>query len=84
MAKNKKITIDDLAGMVAKGFNDMDEKIEGLRSDMKEMKKDMNELKSDMEDVKIGLGHRVHIFEHRDLEFRVERLEEKTGINKRK
>ncbi len=46
VVKNKKITIDDLAIMVAKGF-------EGIRGELSEVK---NNLKSDISDVKNELN----------------------------
>jgi regulator of replication initiation timing len=43
MAKNKETTIDELAMMVQKGFQGMDEKIEGMDKKMDEGFKQVNE-----------------------------------------
>lgn len=74
--KQKNITIDDLALMVAKGFIDVNEKMDSMNSEMKKMK---TELKSEISDVKKELKGEFHkkvdIFTYKELEFRVERLE---------
>jgi excinuclease UvrABC helicase subunit UvrB len=70
----KQITVDELAIMVQRGFMEMKEHISNQTK----------ELKSDIEDVKVDLNQRVHVFDYKNLEFRVDRLEEKTGITRRK
>lgn len=45
--KNKKVTTDDLAIMVARGF-------EGVGKDIKELKKDVGELKKNVGELKEG------------------------------
>jgi len=83
------MTIDDLAGMVQKGFLGLEEKISGeisgleknIRKEMKELK---DELKSDISDLKVDLNKRVDIFTHKELEFRVEKLEEKAVAAEKK
>jgi hypothetical protein len=72
--KTKETSIDDLAVMVQKGFLE-------LRKDISEVAR---ELKSEIGDVKVDLNQRVHIFDHKSLEYRVEKLEEKAGIAKKK
>ena len=52
ITKNKKITIDDLAIMVAKGFDDVKSEI---KSEINEVKKEINEVKKDVNDVKENL-----------------------------
>ena len=73
----KKITMDDLALMVGKGFNEVSEKLATLE-------KGQEELRKGQEDIKTDLRNRVHIFDHKDLEIRVEKVEEKVGITRRK
>ncbi|MDO9230980.1 MAG: hypothetical protein Q7U36_00675 [bacterium] len=67
-------SVGELAIMVQNNFLSMDEKMENIK----------NELKSEIGDVKAELNRRVHIFDHKDLEFRVEKLEEKVGISGKK
>lgn len=68
----KEITIDDLAMMVQRGFNET-----ARKADIDGLKKDVQELKKDMKDIKADLNKKVDIFTHKGLEFRVEKLEEK-------
>jgi archaellum component FlaC len=85
---NKKIkketTIDDLAIMVQNGFMEVKSEIGGMKSGIGGMKSDIKNIKADVEDIKTDLSRRVHIFDHKDLEFRVEKLEEKVGITRKK
>ena len=85
--KKKETTIDDLAGMVARGFGRVDErfeqvdkrfeqvdkKIESVRADLKG---DMVELRSDID---IMLSRHIGTFrrDYDDLAARVKKLEEK-------
>jgi hypothetical protein len=84
----KETTLDDLALMVAKGFNDMDEKIEKmdnrftelrseLKSDIKSLKNDIKEIKADTENIKANLNKKVDKIEYNTLTYRVEKLEKK-------
>lgn len=80
-SKKKKVTTDDLAAMVQNGFLEVDKKIEGIKTEIKKAK---DELRYDISDVKAELNRKVHIFDHKDLEYRVEKLEEKVGISRKK
>lgn len=90
--KTKKgITLDDLALMVGKGFNEVGEKLTSLERGQAalergqaSLQKSVVALEKGQEDIKTDLSRRVHIFDHKELEFRVERLEEKVGITMRK
>jgi hypothetical protein len=75
MEKNKKrITMGDLARMVQQGFLGLEEKI----------KESKDELKSDILNVRADINKKVDVFRHNDLEYRVEKLEEKVGIARKK
>ncbi len=52
MVKEKGITIDELAGMVARGFEDVGQRLDGLVTDVTELKSDVVELKSDVTELK--------------------------------
>ncbi len=80
MAKTKKskITLEDLANMVQKSLLSTEENIK------KEIKSTREELKADIKDVKADLNKKVDIFVHNDLKFRVEKLEEKACVGKKK
>lgn len=77
----KEITLDDLALMVGKGFNDMNEKMDRqfkeVRSDIKRLDDGLKKVKSDTEDIKAELNKKVDKFTHNELEYRVEKLEKK-------
>lgn len=76
LKKNKKITTEDLAIMVAKVFENM-----ATKTDIKELKKDISELKESNKDIRkdiLNLGDRFvsyHTFDA--LANRVKVLEEK-------
>ena len=86
--KNKKITIDDLAMMVAKGFESVEKDISEVKKDISEVKKDISEVKKDISEVKenlsatrddvLNMGDRfVPRYEFHDLLIRFDRLEQK-------
>jgi len=78
MKRNKKITIDGLAIMVAEGFDRVDKKFEGIH---KKIDKDIGEVKENIKDVRkdiFNLGDRFvsyHTFD--SLAKRTKILEEK-------
>jgi hypothetical protein len=80
----KEITLDDLALMVGKGFNEVGERLTSLERGQAVLERGQAELKKGQENIRTDLSRRVHIFDHKELEFRVERLEEKVGITTRK
>lgn len=74
----KEITLDDLASMVQNGFTELKSE---FKSDIKlleeKMVKEVKEVKSDTEEIKAELNKKVDRFEHKSLEYRVEKLEKK-------
>lgn len=76
--EKKEMTIDELAVMVQKGFLSVEEKIGNVRDELKaEFKSDLKNVK---EELKAELNKKVDVFSHKELEFRVEKVEEKVGI----
>ena len=79
--KTKKVTTEDLAIMVAQGFNRVDKRFDKVGKDISGFKKDVEELKEDIKDVHkdiLNLGDRFvsyHTFD--SLANRVKVLEEK-------
>ncbi len=82
----KEITLDALALMVAKGFDKMDEKIDGgfknvngrldvIETDVAVLKDDVAILKTDVKDIKANLNKKVDKIDHNTLTYRVEKLE---------
>lgn len=74
--KTKNITLDNLAAMVAKGFEDTATKADIIRLEDK-----INHLEQGQEDIKLRLDNVAYRFEVKELERRVERLETKAGIH---
>ena len=77
----KKITIDDLALMVSKGFTEtreyMDKRFDSIEDRLSNLEKGFEEMKAELFYIRAELSKRVDKFSHKDLEFRVEKLEEK-------
>jgi len=87
-SKNKKITIDDLAIMVAKGFGGIDKKFGGIDKKFESVSKDIDGLRNDITEVKesvkfarrdiLNIGDRfVPRFEFDNLLTRVGKIEQK-------
>lgn len=66
-------TIDDLARMVAEGFNGMEKRFTGLENRM-------DILERGQEDIKLRLDNVAYRFELQDLDRRVTRLEKKASF----
>jgi len=89
--KKKRITIDHLALMVGKGFNEMSERFDQvekclgvLEKGQEELKKSVASLENGQEDIKANLNKKVDVIIHNELEFRVEKVEEKVGLVRKK
>ena len=54
--KTKKVTIDGLAVMVARGFSGVDKRFDVVEKDISELKKDVSELKKDVSELKKDTG----------------------------
>ena len=90
--KKKKMTLDDLAVMVAEGFNEIHEKMAtkddivairaemATKDDIKDLKKDIQLLQFGQENIQLRLDSMAPNFEVKTLRTRVERLEQKVGI----
>jgi len=70
--------IEELALMVAKGFEEVNEKMDnGFEEVNEKMDNGFKEIQEDTENIKANLNKKVDTFTHKDLEHRVEKLEEK-------
>ena len=74
----KEITIDDLAVMVQNSLLSLEDNL-GRKIDNTEAKL-RKEIKSAKDELKAELNKKVDIFTHKDLEYRVEKLEEKSRL----
>lgn len=77
MPKKKEITIDDLAGMIKKGFDGVDVKF-------KKVENKLHNLEQGQEDIKLRLCNVAYRFELQDLEERLFKCERKLGLAKSK
>ena len=77
----KKITIDDLALMVSKGFAEtreyMDKRFDSIEDRLGNLEKGFEEMKTELFFIRVELSKRVDKFSHKDLELRLEKLEAK-------
>lgn len=76
----KNITLDDLALMVGKGFNNVDKTLIATRDDIHKLDKRIAVLEAGQEQIKLRLDNVAYRFELVSLKDRVERLEIKAGI----
>ena len=72
----KNITLDDLALMVGKGFDE-------VKLEVREVKKDVRDLIDGQEHIKLRLDNVAYRFELVELQRRVAHLEKKAGVNYR-
>ena len=77
---NSQTTLDDLAAMVKKGFDETGKDLAELKSDVSQLKTDVNELQAGQERIEMRLTNVAYRFELQELQQRVERLEQKAGI----
>jgi hypothetical protein len=88
---NKDITIDDLAAMIAKGFDDIggrfngvDKRFDKVDKRFDKIEKDMKLMKLDIEDVRLRLDNVAHRFELEEMrkmfDKRMRAVENKVGI----
>jgi hypothetical protein len=64
---------EQLATMTQKQFLELGQKIGSVENNIKE-------IKADTEEIKVNMNKKVDKFTHNDLVYRVEKLEEKSGI----
>lgn len=74
----EEITLDDLAAMVQNGFAELRNEFKSdLRSEISGLDKKIDGIGSDVSEIKAELNKKVDRYEHRSLEYRVEKLEKK-------
>jgi len=76
----KNITLDDLAGMVKRGFDSVDEKISGNIKEHRAIITKLENLENGVEEIKLKLDQVAYRFEIEELDRRLKRLEMKLGI----
>ena len=77
---DKDTTINDLAGMVQKGFEGVDKRFDAVDKRFERMERQMVILEDGQEQIKLRLDNVAYRFELNDLEKRVQLLEKKAGV----
>lgn len=84
MTHKKETTIDDLAIMIGKGFNEMDKRFKKVDERFDKMDKRFDRMDGEIEDIKLRLDNVAYRFELKDLEQKFEKrfrmLELKAGL----
>lgn len=82
MVKNNKknITINDLAGMIKRGFDGVDKKFDENVKEHRQVFQHLDNLENGVEEVKLKLDHVAYRFEVQELDKRLKRVEIKLGI----
>jgi len=73
MGSGKQVTIEDLAVMIKKGFDSVDERFN-------KVEKELKELRAGQDDIVLRLDNVAYRFELNELKQRVFVLEQKAGI----
>ncbi|MEK7161113.1 MAG: hypothetical protein AAB729_00265 [Patescibacteria group bacterium] len=79
----KNITLDDLALMVGKGFNGVNERFDKVDHRLGGVEKKLKDLEEGQEHIKLRLDSVAYRFELVEVQKRLERLETKAGIKYR-
>jgi hypothetical protein len=79
MAKKikKNVTLDDLAGMVKRGFDGVDKRLDRIEKAFKEFREE-NSLEH--EEIKLRLNQVAYRFELEEIDRRLKRVEAKLGL----
>lgn len=81
--KTARMTISRLAGMIKQGFDEMGKDLSTLKNDLVGVKGGLQTLQTGQEDIKLRLDNVPYRFEFVELEKRVDRLEDVSGIGKK-
>lgn len=85
--QNGKVTIDDLAVMIQKGFENVDNRFkavddgfESIENRLTNLEQGQEKLEMGQEDIKLRLTEVAHRFELRELAKRVEKIEKQLAM----
>ena len=77
---SKKITLENLAGMIKKGFDGVDKKFDGVDKKFDENTKQHRQIFDRLEEITLKLDQVAYRFEVQELDRRLKRVEIKLGI----
>ena len=75
MKKKKEMSIDDLAIIIKKSFDDVERRFNGVEKRLDDLEVGQNNLEIGQKEIKRKLNFTVHMFDLKELEYRVEKLE---------
>ena len=78
--KKKNITLNDLAGMVKRGFDNVDKGFDENVKEHQTMMQKLEGLENGVEEIKLKLDQVAYRFEIEELDRRLKRIEAKLGI----
>jgi polyhydroxyalkanoate synthesis regulator phasin len=73
--KKREMNFDDLASMIKKGFDHVDERFDKVEKDIRDLKAGQIKLEIGQKEIKHDLNFAVRKFELKELEGRIEKLE---------
>ena len=76
----KKITLENLAGMIKKGFDGVDRKFDENTKQHQQIFDRLDNLEQGQEEIKLKLDEVAYRFEVRELDRRLKKVEIKLGI----
>ena len=76
----KNVTLDDLAGMVKRGFDGVDKRLDENIKEHRVMMAKLGNLENGVEEIKLKLDQVAYRFEVQELDRRIKRIEMKLGI----
>jgi hypothetical protein len=79
---NKKVTLNDLAGMVKRGFGGVDKRFDILDIENIRIKAKLVNLEHGQEEIRLRMDKVAYAFEVKELDRRLKRVEQKLGMNK--
>jgi len=76
----KKITLENLAGMIKRGFDGVDKNFEQNKKEHQKIFDGLENLEQGQEEIKLKLDQVAYRFEIQELDRRLKRVETKLGI----
>ena len=75
--KKKEVTIEDLAGMVQRGFVQMDNRFDGVDKRLDKIENRLDKVEDRLDSIETELIKKVDKVDHNTLDYRVEKLEKR-------
>jgi len=76
----KNITLDNLAGMIKRGFDGVDKRFDGVDKRFDKVEARLSNLENGQEEIKLKLDRVAYRFEIEELDRRLKRIETRLGF----